>query len=269
VTQTTTIDIKGQTIQIPIIQDLACDLTETWMIEVLAQLLNQNPGTFLDVGVNLGQTLIKVKGLEPKRNYIGLEPNPTCVFYAKELIKANQFVDCTIVPVGLFTEDGILSLECIGDTEVDSAASLIKGFRPESAIQRRILVPVFRFETIAKAVTIGKIGLIKIDVEGAELEVIQSLMSVLVADRPIVLLEVLPVYSTENALRLQRQEQLEQLFKTINYSFFRVKKSAEDQFIGLEAIDKIGIHSDLTQCDYLVIPDSLMAEIQQLIKLHA
>ncbi len=269
VPQTTTITIKDQVIQVPIIQngdrDLACDLTETWMIAVLEPLLNQNPGTFLDVGVNLGQTLIKVKGLEPGRQYIGFEPNSTCVVYAKSLIKANQFRDCTIVPAGLFTEDALLSLECMDDGDADSSASLIKGFRPEENIQHRILVPVFQFKTIAPSLPLDSVGLIKIDVEGAELEVIQSLYPVFLDWRPITLLEVLPVYSEDNRMRQQRQEQLEGLFADLNYSFFRVEKNSGNEFIGLRKIETIGIHSDLSQCDYIVVPNELVATLSDVL----
>jgi FkbM family methyltransferase len=269
VTQTTTIDIKDQTIQIPILKtfdsDLACDLTETWMIAVLEHLLDQNPGTFLDVGVNLGQTLIKVKGLEPGRKYIGFEPNSTCVVYAKALIKANQFKDCTIVPAGLFTEDALLSLECMDDGDADSSASLIKGFRPDENIQHRILVPVFQFKTIAPSLNLESVGLIKIDVEGAELEVIQSLYPVFLDWRPITLLEVLPVYSEANKMRQQRQEQLEELFSDLNYSFFRVEKTHDHEFSGLRKIETIGIHSDLSQCDYVVVPNELVATLSDVL----
>lgn len=256
-----TIKIQDRKIKIPVILGLSCKLTETWMISLLNNILKQKEGAFLDIGVNLGQTLIKVKGIELKREYIGFEPNPTCVFYTKELIKNNKFENCTILPVGLFTEDNVLSLECINNTEVDSAASLIKNLR-HSIIQHRIPVPVFRFQTIANILNIDKISIVKIDVEGAELEVVKSLYSVFNDYRPIVILEVLPVYSNEKKMRKERQEELEQLFCELNYLFFRVDKSANNTYIGLKKIKEIGIHSDLNQCDYVVIPNELENELE-------
>lgn len=256
-----TIKIQDRKIKIPVILGLSCKLTETWMISLLNNILKQKEGAFLDIGVNLGQTLIKVKGIELKREYIGFEPNPTCVFYTKELIKNNKFENCTILPVGLFTEDNVLSLECINNTEVDSAASLIKNLR-HSIIQHRIPVPVFRFQTIANILNIDKISIVKIDVEGAELEVVKSLYSVFNDYRPFVILEVLPVYSNEKKMRKERQEELEQLFCELNYLFFRVDKSANNTYIGLKKIKEIGIHSDLNQCDYVVIPNELENELE-------
>jgi len=259
-----TVEINHQTIKIPVIAGLSCDLTETWMLSILEQLFQEQEGAFLDVGINLGQTLIKVKGVDLERQYIGFEPNPTCVFYVKELIKENQFNDCTIFPVGLFTEDTVLLLECIGDTEVDSAASVIQNFRPDHIIQRRIPVPVFRFQSIINILSLDRVGIVKIDVEGAELEVVTSLYQLLDTQRPIVLLEVLPVYSNENMLRKGRQEALERIFNELKYCLFRVDKNG-DAFIGLEKIETIGIHADLNQCDYVVIPNELAAKIQDIL----
>lgn len=259
------IKINDQNIKIPVIVGLSCDLTETWMISLLKHLLKEKEGAFLDVGINLGQTLIKVKGVDPKRKFIGFEPNPTCVFYVKELIKKNQFEDCTIFPVGLFTEDSVMLLECINDTEVDSAGSLIKNFRSGRVIYHKIPVPVFRFQSITSLLNVDKIGIVKIDVEGAELEVVKSLYQLFNIHRAIILLEVLPVYSNENTMREERQEELERIFDELNYSLFRVDKS-KNTFIGLKKIENIGIHSDLNQCDYVVIPNELVARIQNIIK---
>ncbi|BAZ37331.1 methyltransferase [Calothrix sp. NIES-4101] len=256
------INIKGKKINIPVILELSCQLSETWMIELLEKILPEKEGVFLDIGVNLGQTLIKVKSIEPTRKYIGFEPNSVCVFYVKHLIKNNQFENCTLLPVGLFTEDSILSLESINDSEVDAAASIIKNFRPNQIIRHQTFVPVFCFENIANILDIDKIGIVKIDVEGAELEVIKSLQVVIHHDRPIFILEVLPVYSNENKARKERQEELERIFNLASYSFFRVSKTREGNFINCKPIDSIGIHSDLNQCDYLVVPSEFTGKMQ-------
>lgn len=261
-----TIKIKGQKIKIPVILELSCNLTETWMIGVLEKLLTERKGAFLDIGVNLGQTLVKVKGIELGRKYIGFEPNSACVFYVKQLIKDNKFEDCTILPVGLFTEDNVLSLECINNTEVDSSASLIKDFRPDRVIYYKILVPVFRFQSIAKLLNIDEVGIVKIDVEGAELEVVQSLYQVFRDDRPFVLLEILPIYSSENLTRRERQEELERIFNELSYVFFRVEKTVDGTFMSLKRIEKIEVHSDLSRCDYVVVPHELVANIQNMME---
>jgi hypothetical protein len=159
----------------------------------------------------------------------------------------------------------VLLLECISDTEVDSAASLIKDFRPGQVIYHKIPVPVFCFQSISNMLTFDQVGIVKIDVEGAELEVVKSLYQLLKTDRSIILLEILPVYSNKNTIRKERQEELEQIFNSLNYLLFRVNK-IENTFIGLKKIENIGINSDLNQCDYVVIPNELVAIIQDFVK---
>ncbi|MDA7977264.1 MAG: hypothetical protein MPJ50_00680 [Pirellulales bacterium] len=108
-------------------------LSEPWMTETLRRALPQCSGVFVDVGVNLGQTLIKLKCLEPERNYLGFEPNPACVSYVNRLIAANDYRGARLIPAGLFDANTVLELELYGG-EVNSAASLVEGFRPAKTV---------------------------------------------------------------------------------------------------------------------------------------
>ena len=53
---------------------------------MLENLLKKKNGAYLDIGVNIGQTLMKLKSVNPKIEYIGFEPNATCVHYVNKLI---------------------------------------------------------------------------------------------------------------------------------------------------------------------------------------
>ncbi len=124
--------VLNSTIKIPFIRGIACPISEPWMIDLLSELLPQQRGAFFDVGVNLGQTLVKLKAVDPERDYVGFEPNPVCAWYSQELIKANGFRNCELLPVGLFNEDNLLTLELMCDEVTDSAGSLITNFSTES-----------------------------------------------------------------------------------------------------------------------------------------
>ena len=255
------ITINKRSMNIPVIFGMNCVVTEPWMIYLLNKLLKED-GMFIDVGVNVGQTLINLKALDPERRYVGFEPNPACVFYVNELIKQNRFQNCTIFPIGLFTQDSVLSLDLFADNQTDQAASLIANYRPGQKIYSRIYVPVFRFESVSSLLNIDNVGIIKIDVEGAELEVIKSLSRIIRDYRPIILLEVLPIRFNENVFRKNRQEELEQIFNDMNYIIFRVKKTGSNTYAGMKRIESIGIHSDLNQCDYVIAPNEIAARLQ-------
>lgn len=257
VNYTKTITVHKSKIRIPHTRGVSCSYTEPWMLEVLSHLLKNQLGAFVDVGVNLGQTLIKVKSLEPNREYYGFEPNPSCVEYSNELIVQNSFPLCTIIPAGIYTHDKILVLEGYSSDPSDSSASIIPRFRDPKSVQFRKLVPVYKFDTISENAITERIGIIKIDVEGAELEVLESMRARIEKDRPIIVIEILPAYSADNKPRLDRQLRIEQLFREIGYRFLRIGKhsSSNPGKIQLVHLSNLGIYSDLELSDYVVVPE--------------
>jgi hypothetical protein len=63
-------------------------------------------GVFVDVGANLGQTLIEFWLIDSGNSYIGFEPNEACIEYLETLININSLDGCKIIPVGLFNKNG-------------------------------------------------------------------------------------------------------------------------------------------------------------------
>ena len=238
----------------PVLNGVSAEYSEPWMLGLLEQVLATKPGMFLDVGVNLGQTLVKVKSLMPERGYIGLEPNPVCVAYCQELIRCNNFENCKLLPAGVFTKDALLELNLFQDGGVDSAASIIDGFRDRATVVEKIYVPVFSYESLKEFLTAEKIGVLKIDVEGAEWEVLQGLSQMIENAKPWILMEILPAYSTDNQLRIERQDKIVSMMKLLDYALFRVLKGENQQFSGVEHIDDIEIHGDIERSDYLFVP---------------
>ncbi len=66
------ISINDVEIRISSIRGIACYASELWMIDLLAKFLPERSGVFIDVGVNVGQTLIKLKAIDPKENILAL-----------------------------------------------------------------------------------------------------------------------------------------------------------------------------------------------------
>ena len=88
------ITLNKKRIKIPIVSGIGYSTiwtTELWMIDILKILLFLKDGVFIDIGANIGQTLIKLKCVNPDTQYFGFEPNPSCVFYMRELIKKGTF----------------------------------------------------------------------------------------------------------------------------------------------------------------------------------
>lgn len=249
-----TLRVDGKHIRVPFRQGVALvGIEEPWMLELLRRFLARTKGAFVDVGVNVGQTLVQVKCVDPTRQYIGFEPNPVCVSYVQEFIRCNHFEDCTIIPAALHRTDGLLILDLYHDYLADGTASVVEGFRAQRPVARKICVPAYCYATVATSLPPFELGVVKIDVEGAELDVLLGLQEAIQRDRPVLLIEVLPVYSAENTSRLQRQQKLEEQLRAWNYLLFRVMKE-KGSFAGFDPVEEIGIHDDLDRCDYVALP---------------
>jgi FkbM family methyltransferase len=248
------IDINNVYFTIPVIYQIGFEhtiISELWMINIFKKIININTGSFYDVGVNTGQTLLKLKSVNPGVSYIGFEPNPKCIFYVDELIKANNFKDIKLLPVGLMSENALLELNFFSEADTDSAASLISNFRPNEKTYLSKYVPALNYNSLR--LPEDKIGILKIDVEGAELFVIEALLEKIRIDKPIILMEILPCHSSIEIDRIERQKKLEDYFRKLNYKIYRVQKDQET--IGIQYISTIEIHSDMNLCEYIIVPD--------------
>ncbi|MGF7159331.1 FkbM family methyltransferase [Rhodoligotrophos appendicifer] len=256
-----TLRIGDRQFRTPMLGRTMCEPAEPWMLELLHRLLPLRGGTFLDVGVNLGQTMLAVMAVDGQRPYLGIEPNPHCVAYAERLMALNAFTTCRIVPVALGRSPGVQLLQLYYASATDASASLVEGFRPEQRISRLVPVAVFPYRAIEEAMSAGPLSFVKIDVEGGEADVLLTLRDAVSASQPWIIAEILPCYSAEAVDRLSRQQQIEQMMKDLDYVILRIRKGDGDRLAGLDLIEDIGIHGDLSACDYVFCPSGDAARV--------
>jgi FkbM family methyltransferase len=213
-------------LQIPIINGLGYSLlrnAEPWLDATLARLLSVRPGVFLDVGVNIGQTLIKVVHADPAREYWGFEPNPSAIAYATALKELNHLARVHLVCVALSCRGGTARLSLASDE--DTTASMIEGFRPAEFYRRHQTVAIVPGDDVVEDENIGAVSIVKIDVEGAEVEVLRGLHRTILRDRPFILCEVLPVYDETTAIgqmRRKRSDEIQRLLHEMDYELVRL-----------------------------------------------
>lgn len=254
--------INGRRFRIPIIKGIGgSNLAsfEPWMVDFLTRLRKLEPrGAFADVGVNIGQTLLKVKSIDPAIRYIGFEPNPFCVLYVGELIRINRLANCDLVPVGLSEACAVVPFVIASDA--DTAGSMITDLRGEQGGAQRRYIPVVQFDALVGEVLSDDIAIIKIDVEGAELEALRGMRQFLSTNRPYVSCEVLHAHSSAQVPMVEaRNSAITNLLEEIRYDAYRIVKERQERVIGLEAVDQFetGLWDPVTspaRCDYLLVP---------------
>jgi FkbM family methyltransferase len=233
---------------------------KSWKTDVIERLVNANDGLFIDVGANLGQTLLDLIVVHPMARYVGFEPNVACVFYLKELILANSFDRCLIVPAGLTDETRCLSLYRSKYIPNDSAATIVSDLRPDKLCHIDF-VPCFRFDEIRHSLSGDNINFVKIDIEGSELESLVGMRKSLQECRPLILCEVLFTDSKANLARHKvRNDQLMQFLRDLGYEVLQLVKSSDDRHVvDAKKIRRFtsAYHTldNKDYCDYLFIPE--------------
>jgi FkbM family methyltransferase len=213
--------------------------------------------------MNVGQTMLKYWSLGlTGRTYYGFEPNPSAVSYLYRLVRENGASNVHIIPAGLSDHTGIASF--FMKTEYDPGASAVAGFRQADQYSIERYIAVFKGDDVIAGLNIAAISMLKIDVEGGELEVLVGLESTISRTRPFISCEVLPIRdeSTEiGKMRRQRADHFNYLVDSQNYAICRVLKKGG----GIELLDRIPTHDDLDLCDYLFIPkENLEAVLNRL-----
>jgi FkbM family methyltransferase len=240
-------------------QNLA--LLEPGVFGALEKVLALSPGTVFDVGVNVGQTLLKVKALDWHRSYVGFEINPRCCQYVDALIAANRFPECTLVPAGLSDRNGLTTLWLRHNVSFDPAATTICNVCDDAESLRPQYGAICRGDDAVASLNVRSVAVIKIDTEGAELEVLRGLVGTIEKCRPFIICEILPVGDVALAAgqaRLQRQNAVQDLLNEWNYVLFRLLADAT-----LQPVADIGIHRDLDLTNYLAIPREQSQTIAQ------
>lgn len=229
---------------------------KTWLID---RLLGHRPGLFVDVGANIGQTLLDYAASAHRHGYVGFEPEASAVEQIQRVIAANGLDDCRIVPAALSDRDAPLELR-VGHA-ADQGASLIHDLRPSEEGRRNILIASYRYDSIADTVQAGRTpGVIKIDVEGAESSVVEGMAETLRRWTPLVFCEVLNRDPhTDAAAHEGRGRTLYERLDELGYDVFRLNKSEDlSRVTGLTPVEKFPTEpyskACWHTCDYLFAP---------------
>lgn len=226
---TTTVRLNNTTLNVPVLRNLGIENTkvkEDFIFKIFKAAHLDGNACFVDIGVNVGQTLLKFRSCS-NNPYYGFEPNPSCVHYLHTLISLNKMADTTIVPVGLSSSSTVAKF--YQKSEADTAGTMINDLRPDYYAQDEVnYVPVFPLDSLD--ITDGrKIGLIKIDVEGAESEVLAGMTATVKKHQAPIICEVLDCHTEENVNIMQpRANKLVGIVKAMDYDLYHLDHSHND-----------------------------------------
>lgn len=229
----------------------------SWKTVLIRKLLSSRQGICLDVGANIGQTLLDYCASEHRHGYLGFEPLVTCADLLHTIIRDNGLADCRVLPAALSDRTSVLKL--YRNSEVDSCATVVEGLRPARQASAE-LVSTFRFDEIAPQVLEGPVAVVKIDVEGGETGVLQGMAGMLSDQKPWIVCEVLRRDPSADAGEYGRRvSELSSLLRDLGYSVWNVcKNDAADDVRSLNRIEAFPLEPYAPEseemCDYLFAP---------------
>jgi len=231
-----------------------------WFLQLVKAIDLPSGSSFIDVGVNVGQSLLAFRSC-CDNPYYGFEPSPQCAFYVDKLIRANRLRDTHLIPVGLSSSTEILKFYCKAGG--DQSATIVGDLRPGHYRDEDIsYIPVFAFDALNMD-GIGAISFIKIDVEGAELEVLTGLKQTLQKHHPVITCEVLDCHNAKTNLHVLqgRTNRLVELVKSLNYTIYRIRQQNGLNFDKIEEIILKQYDSQSQYLnDYLFLPSTRKIE---------
>jgi FkbM family methyltransferase len=261
---TRAVTFNNRQFKIPVINNIGLSNftieDDDWFFQLVKSIQMPAGSCFIDVGVNVGQSLIAFRS-HRDNPYYGFEPSPHCAFYLNKLIKMNNLRDVHVLPVGLSSTAEILKFYC--KAGADSSATMVGDLRPDYYRPEDVsYVPVFPFDDLDLK-NIGNISFIKIDVEGAELEVLTGLKKTLEKHNPVITCEVLDCHRADANLDVlqDRASKLVELVKSLNYTIYRIKP---EKGLNFDKIEEIILKQYDSQSqylnDYLFLPSTRKIE---------
>lgn len=147
--------------------------------------------TFVDVGAHHGLYSIhasKIVGSEGR--VIAVEPNPPSLERLRANIALNRLANVTVEPVAFGQAEGKLRLYSSASENTALASLAEANARQAGESTQSVDVPVIPMDVVMARLGAKRIGVIKIDTEGAEVLVLRGATETLRMHRPVLVMEV-------------------------------------------------------------------------------
>lgn len=155
-------------------------------IEIIINLISDN-SVYLDVGANIGLMAIPILKSNYSCTVVSFEPSPNSVSYIKRTLQDSHLKDrWHLIEKGVGSKPGSLEF-CFSLKELGA----YDGFRSTNRMPMsgKTTVPVTTIDLEWKKQGKPRVSVIKIDVEGAEMEVLKGAIECIEQEKPSILIE--------------------------------------------------------------------------------
>jgi FkbM family methyltransferase len=148
--------------------------------------------TFIDVGANCGYFSIVAASLVGNRGrVISFEPNPSVASLINDSKNRNRLNNVQVETVALSDKSG----KSLMQIQKSSGISYLGDFsrrKPEDKILKEIEVPLLTLDEFMRRENLNYLDLLKIDCEGAEMDILNGSVYTLSSFKPDLIIEIVP-----------------------------------------------------------------------------
>ena len=176
-------------------------------------------GCFVDIGANCGQTMYEAYRFNSAVRDFGFEPNPQAFALLQNVAK-EMGVDPTLFPWACGTERRPVKL--FASSALDTSATTVPVIRPDTYEGvNGSWIASYPLDMIGPELGLAPGFVLKIDVEGAENEVLGGAVETISKYRPFIICEVLHAHRTsEIELNNLRKAEIERLLAEHGYTIY-------------------------------------------------
>lgn len=222
-------------------------------VRFIRKLLSKG-GTAVDVGAQIGYlTLVMAMSGEKSATVYSFEPEPENIRRFNRNIHLNTISNVTLIQKAVSNTNSPIKLYLSADHNAGTHSTIASDPNVSS---QYIEIPAVTLDTVVSEHNITELSLVKIDVEGAELEVIQGAQNTIQELQPTFIIELSEVMQQSRGFSSPK---FKQMMKEFNYSPFEILDNGQLLQISLEkthAMDNIVfIHKNrLDTLHYLISP---------------
>ncbi|MFF8802891.1 MULTISPECIES: FkbM family methyltransferase [unclassified Methylobacterium] len=197
----------------------------------------------VDIGANIGVVSASVAmHLEGRGNVFAFEPSPSTYELAAATIALNGVENVILIKSAVGKQEG--SVKFFATPGNSGISSLLNhGFKFLSELQE-IEVPICQIDNFFKGRE-SSVGIMKIDVEGAEIDVIEGASQFISNSLPLVIFEYTPVAAVSHGWT--DMDAIRSLSKSGSFDFYAVSEEAEGAILSFplpaNCMDQVNVFS--------------------------
>ena len=153
--------------------------------------------TVIEAGANIGSETLIISKLVGNGCVYGFEPNPYSFERLGINVSINNLTNVKILDIAMGEKDGDISFNIYPKNFCNPGMS---SKYEETPITRKITVPQQTLDTFVAAQKIGKVDFIKMDIQGAEMDMLKGATDTIARDKPKIFLEATTGYNDINVL---------------------------------------------------------------------